>query len=677
MSKSSHPALVWPRTDGDPSKYPETIKGSDSWYEEEGVGTAKYELYASQVAKHLVNHLGLNVDASKQRIPLPEGYKIFAHKKAQSSGEVRTDHYVYGARDVAKFRSVPEFLDHAEWLFDTSRPLDDHTTCTCKYSKGTNRRQSMPSSATKRPSGSSPLKEGSAKKKKVEPREEAVFPAVVPERAEELRSHRRFRRGELIWFRINTIDPPSHAPTPGLRPVTHWPGLISNILLKMKVLNSGDVASASASSAWTLFGGQAPTSLDSSNQTVIHYYEYHIRPLGMFSAQDEIIKDGRDVLPWQAGSDLMGGEPGWNSIGLHAEKVLKEGVKKEGAKHKGSGQSQEELESLVNKGWKGNWAKRIRFLEMSDKYEEIVFRLSVALKIGSDIAEAWAQTDKIDVLPNDQDISAEDMKAILSQKKNLYQGLWWGGERIWLDDLVRLKKTRNELPTNALLSPSEGATERGVFLKIRVLAVEVHPDPSKPNTTGWRCVVYGDVFELAKEGTPGTESLKEANGDTDDTSLVHHYPAPKGYDYRQLNEKESEVTVDIIDVAGRIYPDLLDASTQNWFIDPSNPSNKEGRVEPGEGAYALSGLKSGTTVASKCTIWDEDLYSIVQRTTKATENGMKEWYIKLSRAALGLPKLPTSQVDGNPTGAANGHKGQNGVGTLNEVLNGSNGESKS
>ncbi|WVW80359.1 hypothetical protein I302_102339 [Kwoniella bestiolae CBS 10118] len=665
MSKSSHPALLWPRTDSDPSRYPNTSTpkdSNDSWFEEEPVGSQKWEAYASGIGKHLAVKLGLNLDSP--RIPLPDGYKIFAHRKRQPGGDVRTDHYLYGARDVAKFRSVPEFLIHADWLFDTSKPLSDHAACGCKYSKGSTYkpRTSTPGSATKRPSGSSPLKEGSAKKKKLpEPEDDDVaLPSVVPERAEELRSQRRFRRGELIWFRINTITPPSNVSTPGLTPVTHWPGLVSNVPLKTKVVTNGDVASASASSAWTLFGGQAPSSLDSSKQTVIHYFEYHIRPLGMFSAHDEVIKDGKDVLPWQTGKDLLGGEEGWNDIGDHAEKVLKEGVRKEAPRFKG--QSQEDIENSLIKVWKGNWAKRIRFVEMPEKYEEVVFRLSVALKTGSDITECWAQTDKIDVLPNDQDISAEDMKAILTQKKTLYQGLWWGGERIWLDDLVRLKKTRNELPTSNLLPPSDGAVDKGVFLKIRVLAVEVNPDPSKSSLTGWRCLMYGDVFELAKEGAPGTET---DDGDSDDTSLVHHYKAPKGYAYRQLNELRSEVTVDVIDVAGRVYPDILESSTQNWFIDPSDPTDTEGRVQPGEGAYALSGLVSGTTVASKCTNWEEDLYSIVQKTTKTTETQMKEYYISLLRAELGLPKLPSSFVNGqNQIGNGNG------AGTLAEALGG-------
>lgn len=33
--------------------------------------------------------------ATKQRIPLPEGYKIYAHRKKQPDGSLRTDYYVF------------------------------------------------------------------------------------------------------------------------------------------------------------------------------------------------------------------------------------------------------------------------------------------------------------------------------------------------------------------------------------------------------------------------------------------------------------------------------------------------------------------------------------------------------------------------------------------------------
>ncbi|KAK8865695.1 hypothetical protein IAR55_000840 [Kwoniella newhampshirensis] len=644
MSTPSHPALNWPRTDGDPSRWPETQPPSntDWYYEDVPLSDPKYKLYEQKTGEFLAQRLGLPVDASQQRVPMPKHYRLFAHRKRQPDNSIRTDFYLFGSANTLKFRSVPEFLEHAFWLMDTSRSLDDHSQCLCPYSKNGKARKSLTgTSSIKRGSSTSPLKEGPMKKKKVaatqsEAEEEDGLAGVVPERAEELTSQRRFRRGELIWFRINNIDPPAKLKGMGLTPLTHWPGLVAQVPLKTRVLQSGDVASASSSTAWTLFGGAPPTALQPTKPDVVQYYEYHIRPLGMFSPSDEIIKHGKDLLPWSIGSELLAGEKGWDAIGHQAENYLREGVKKEAEGYKG--RSLDELEALIGIGqkWRANWAKRLRFSEMPWEWDAAVFRLSIALKTAHGITNAWTQTDKIDILPQDTDITEDDMKLIMSQKKTLYQGLWWGGERIWLEDMVRLKKHRSDLPTDDILPPTEGAEDRAVFLKIRVIAIEVSQDQAQINETAWRCVLYGDVFELAMEGA--NDQLPTPITSNGEIPVMSVYNAPKGFVYRQLNDPDSEVTVDIIDVAGRVYPDLLDSATQSWFVDPSRPSDSAKRVTPGDGALALMGLKTGGLVASKSEDWKEDLWTIVQQSSKVCETKLKEWYVRLLREALGLPK---------------------------------------
>ena len=75
-------------------------------------------------------------------------------------------------------------------------------------------------------------------------------------------------------------------------------------------------------------------------------------------------------------------------------------------------------------------------------------------------------------------INPDDLRAIVEQRKTLYQvgsspagankqGLWLGGERIWLGDMVRLKKPRSELPYEDLGLPSDGVADRAVLLTIK------------------------------------------------------------------------------------------------------------------------------------------------------------------------------------------------------------------
>lgn len=61
---------------------------------------------------------------------------------------------------------------------------------------------------------------------------------------------------------------------------------------------------------------------------------------------------------------------------------------------------------------------------------------------------------------------------------------------------------------------------------------------------------------------------------------------------------------DFIDIAGRVYVDLADPSTQNYFYDPeSPPSDITGRVPAGPWVKGLMGLLPGTEVYSYSEFW--------------------------------------------------------------------------
>ncbi|KAG8221018.1 hypothetical protein J3R82DRAFT_2527 [Butyriboletus roseoflavus] len=119
-----------------------------------------------------------------------------------------------------------------------------------------------------------------------------------------------------------------------------------------------------------------------------------------------------------------------------------------------------------------------------------------------------------------------------------YQGLWWGAERIWADELVRLKlsrsqiapkgsenilppagPSRNSLEYTKTLSVAEGnggavvgAESRGVFMRIDGLYVA---DISRSNgTTGKVCRAMGMLYELIDEDWEG--DLPGGGGNDDD-----------------------------------------------------------------------------------------------------------------------------------------------------------------
>jgi hypothetical protein len=272
--------------------------------------------------------------------------------------------------------------------------------------------------------------------------------------------------------------------------------------------------------------------------------------------------------------------------------------------------------------------------------------------------------------------------------KTLYQGMWLRGERIWLSDMVRLRKHRSDLPPNKLLlAPSPGAENRGVFLKIRVIALDKltpsNPPPgvsaAKPATDGtgepskefWHCRLFGDVYELA-EGEPSIEEDVKAN----DTKWPLDVVAPKGFYYRCINTEGSEIVLDVMDIAGRCYPDLLTADSA-YFYAPDD-ATKSGREQANDSVMALTGLRpwptpvaapqakavpswyrndkaapewKGELVRPSATLTlAEDLYVIVRDTTADIEWNVKECYVEKLCGELNYRVPDFAQLRGKANG---------------------------
>ena len=77
-----------------------------------------------------------------------------------------------------------------------------------------------------------------------------------------------------------------------------------------------------------------------------------------------------------------------------------------------------------------------------------------------------------------------------------------------------------------------------------MITLETSPD-STPETLSWRCLLYGDVFEVVS-GTSARPATWVISQDGTQESLTLTHPSAKGHSYHQLNDKGSEVTVDIM-----------------------------------------------------------------------------------------------------------------------------------
>jgi len=70
----------------------------------------------------------------------------------------------------------------------------------------------------------------------------------------------------------------------------------------------------------------------------------------------------------------------------------------------------------------------------------------------------------------------------------------------------------------------------------------------------------------------------------------------------------------MIELAGRVYPDLVDFSTQSYFADPrATPEQNAGRARPGQWVKGLMGLKNATDVFNYSDSWRGELSFIPAR----------------------------------------------------------------
>ncbi|KIM44711.1 hypothetical protein M413DRAFT_442667 [Hebeloma cylindrosporum] len=228
-----------------------------------------------------------------------------------------------------------------------------------------------------------------------------------------------------------------------------------------------------------------------------------------------------------------------------------------------------------------------------------------------------------------------------------FQGFWWGAERIWADDFIRLKIPRRTLAPNGaqyILAPSGpgreelqccanegrdpselGAGTRGVFLRLDgIIAVDI------PNGSGGmkkEARVCGMLYELAADDwdDPNEEKptnaqpmnpppshpenavsgpsitpdlhFKSSNGTTPNNDLPNSGLAlgnilpepPRGFKFRPILTPGFEFVGGMGLVSGRYYPDILQhpkmISTVKVAIDkPLVTSNN---------LWALEGLSGG------------------------------------------------------------------------------------
>jgi len=287
----------------------------------------------------------------------------------------------------------------------------------------------------------------------------------------------------------------------------------------------------------------------------------------------------------------------------------------------------------------------------------------------------------------------EPSAQVKTQKR--YQGLWWGGERIWVDDLVRLKVPRHELAPNGservlpAVPPSQdtiehatqrgveadyapGSGERGLFLRITSIFVVEK-----------KVRISGMLFDLVEDGFVGA-GVEGKVGRQEDTSAFDvrsldpvllqggnpdaspserasngFRPAsdrqvlsgpyvrswnppepPVGYKFRSILKGDWEAVMDVSLMSGRYYPGVL-----------LNPllADHMGRLlrlkESVHHLYALEGLAPGYYNSVDPETPKESRQVMLRDAVTEAKTRCEEWFDKEAVSNLLDAELTSSTSD--------------------------------
>ncbi|CAE6482273.1 unnamed protein product [Rhizoctonia solani] len=576
--------LEWPRTDGDASNRPTGISFTKN---EDSQGNVNYYRFVRdteeasvawrrEIGTYVAEAMGLPGGKVYWMKGWPEGYAFYDHQKGQLPNP-RHDLYLCGSVVASRFRSKNEFKPHAKWLM--TDPTLNTQNCGCKYCTKTKSQvevnQNQGLRGLQRPPehhlrGTKPTpgevmtharrrvvreqQKVKSEKPKATPKQEQALTAL-PERLRDINSGRAFRTYELVWV---TLANPIPITEDGLLEIEFWPAIILTYSTKNE---------------------PTPHKPGETDYEIVAHFTFNVRLLGV---NHQVTVSGDRLLP------QLGYIPSQSLLMTVKEcQPNRPPVSREFSEYARFNPLPEYNDVLELPH--GNYTR-----------EDILPAFTLALHVVACLTPVWSATNAYS--SDDKGVSEDE----------LFQGLWWGSERIWLDDVVRLRPPREELdPENTLglLPPSSpDAVDRALFLRLTYIVVD-REDP-----TGMNICVGGDLYELARKGTqplqspprlsifgPPTGLLGPPSSNTVDMfaagsssptlnatvgpslakSSIVMPPPPPGFTFRRLLAPGNEMVLDIGAVAGRYYPKVLQEETLNRVMQTVR---EEKGVKAGEAA---------------------------------------------------------------------------------------------
>ncbi|KDQ19559.1 hypothetical protein BOTBODRAFT_28137 [Botryobasidium botryosum FD-172 SS1] len=599
--------ISFPRSDGDPtrSKFPANTTeivsaGCVDYYRE----VSPLEKSHVEWRKKIGTYLATQVDNRDPKLTymldaFPEHYVFMDHNKGPVD-KVRHDLYLFGSQTVQKFRSPQEFIPHARFLYQTNT----NDPCLCKYCSKNKSQQQISMQfgiSSHRPPGGTPR--GGTTVRRIA---HAAKPASPPkqlfskERNADLRTKRPIRVGELVWA---ALDLPIRGPHPD-EVISFWPAIVMD-LPRVKAYVSP----------------HQPGELYDVRQELA----YKLRLLGIMHVH--VLPDYR-ILPYHAYILPMSFLQRLGTI--PPPKDLAADLERLGDFHPFPTADDKEPD-LHN-----------------PSFAEAAIPYALAIQIGDEVRAFWSPTDP-------WEFKTEDSAAPPERR---FQGLWWGCERIWAGELVRLRQDRAglaDLIHNPLVKApsSPAAAGRSLFLCINNIFADP-PDEARPDHDV--CRISGMLYELADPDwveppddptMPGltlharshssqsastsaspsivrtahpTPSSSQASASASvneglstpagalspsDPFAPFALPAPpRGLQWRALLPAGHEIVLPISLMAGRYYPGILENPLLQWDETSAAYNHSLAGLAPGE-ATAMACRKFRPTRGAQVQLSDE------------------------------------------------------------------------
>ncbi|KAG8923966.1 hypothetical protein FRC01_012119, partial [Tulasnella sp. 417] len=565
------------RTDGDPNNRPSAqqrdrsvVNGEVNYMRTVGVNEPAAALWRKKVGTALAKDLGLDQSKVWYLSGWPVDYELFVHAKGPVNGpRLLTAPSLETTKCVCKYCGNVKYqrqINFREGLGPpvASSPPNDHSSASAgPVASG---------SGTKTRPKRAPVAGVSSPQQQVE---DERFPPVNTYLESDIRSRRSFRLGEIVWVHLD----PSIQSFSSSRRIEWWPAIIQEPRFKTEV---------------------APRT-PGQPYGVRQFQVYRVLMLGTTSQY--VIPDG-SILPYQAynlPSDFLHeitqtvcSTP--QTQELDFDRVL----------------SFTPLPLPIRTATQRQAPSANPLLPLT--YLDALLPYLAAIYTARLVSTYWCATDNYEYVS----MPTHDVPVPLKQTR--FQGLWWGGERLWIGDLVRIKPYRSHLSGN-LRDPSQGAEKRGLLLRLEAIYLDEIKREAEGEVveTEWKPMVSGTLYEVAHVAfvepgvpSPGPSSSGGRPGDPMNTPL----PAPPpGFQFRVITPSaDFDVHFELCMLAGRYYPNLLSSpliasALQGTTVTPYAPpaSNSHMMLVPNypPGLLSLVGLEAGAANAIDAIHWKE------------------------------------------------------------------------